>query len=162
MTHTNKTIQAMFLFLTACAPPNAVRQVPEPLAPISTGDRLRVTHSDQCCRSPSIGLEESFSADSLVLRAGTGTPRLAIARSNITHIERWNSGQTHMASRALLGFLAGAALGGEIGYQSGCGHCDGDWRVLSGIGGAMIGGGAGLIVGIIVGHHRQGFWSTIP
>lgn len=162
MTDTNKTIQAIFVLLTACAPSHAVKQVPEPLAPISTGDRLRVTHSDQCCGSPSIGLEESFSADSLVLRAGTGTPRLAIARSNITQIERWNPGRTRMATGALLGFLAGAALGGEIGYQSGCGHCDGDWRPLGGIAGGIIGGGAGLIVGIIVGRQRHGFWRTIP
>ena len=66
-----------------------------------------------------------------------------------------------MGTGAVLGFLAGAALGGEIGYQSGCGHCDGDWRPLGGIAGGIIGGGTGLIVGMLVGRQRHGFWETI-
>jgi hypothetical protein len=120
-----------------------------------------VTHDGQCCTSPSIGLEQSLSADTLVLQA-EGTPRLAIARSNITTLERWNEGQPHMLAGGLLGALGGAVVGGLIGYQSGCGHCDGDWRPLGAIGGVLVGGVVGALAGVVVGSYRRGFWETIP
>jgi hypothetical protein len=60
------------------------------------------------------------------------------------------------------GLLGGATAGGLIGYQSACGHCDGDWRPLGGIAGAILGGGVGLLAGGIVGMQRHSFWETIP
>ena len=121
-----------------------------------------MTHDGQCCTSPSIGLTQSLTADSLVLQAGERTPRLAIARSNITRLERWNESQPHMLAGGLLGALGGAVVGGLIGYQSGCGHCDGDWRPLSGISGALAGGVVGALAGVVIGSNRHGFWATIP
>ena len=153
---------SILLVVTACAPSYSANQAPQPLAPISAGDRLRVTHNGECCTSPSIGLEQSLSPDSLVLQAREGTPRLAIARSNITYIERWNAGRSHKASGALLGFLGGAAAGGLIGFQSGCAHCDGDMRPLTALGGVIIGGSTGLAAGLLVGAIRHGFWETVP
>lgn len=155
---------SMFLLVTACAPStsNSAKQAPQAVVSISPGDRLRVTHNGECCTSPSIGFEQSLSADSLVLQAGEGTPRLAIARSNITRIERWNVGRTHMAVGGLLGFLGGAAAGGLIGFQSTCGHCDGDWRGLGAFFGVVIGGITGGAVGLRVGAIRHGFWETVP
>jgi hypothetical protein len=157
-----RIVFSILLLLTACAPSYAAKQAPQPTAPISPGDRLRVTHNGQCCTSPSIGLEQSLSRDSLVLQSGAGTPRLAIARSNIIQIQRWNQGRRRMGSAGLLGFFTGAALGGLIGYQSGCGHCDGDWRPLGALGGVISGGGTGLLAGMLVGAHRHGFWETVP
>lgn len=153
---------SILLVIAACAPSYSANQAPQPMAPISPGDQLRVTHTGECCISPSIGLEQSLSRDSLVLQAGEGTPRLAIARSNITRIERWNEGRTHKAVGALLGFLGGAAAGGLIGFQSGCGHCDGDWRPLNAFLGVVVGGTTGLAVGWLVGANRRGFWETVP
>jgi len=152
----------MLFLLAACTPSYAAKQAPQPMAPISPGDRLRVTHNGQCCTSPSIGLEQSLTGDSLVLQPGAGTPRLAIARSSITQIERWNQGRRHMAAGGVLGLFAGAASGGLIGYQSGCGHCDGDWRPLGAFIGVILGGGTGLIAGVLVGARRHGFWETVP
>src|SRR5438105_11034628 len=110
-------VSSIFFLLTACAPSYSANQAPQPMAPISAGDRLRVTHNGQCCTSPSIGLEQSLSRDTLVLQSGVGAPRLSIARSNITQIERWNHGRSHKAVGSGLGFLAGAIAGGVIGFQ---------------------------------------------
>src|SRR5689334_2784977 len=96
-------VSSTLVFLAACAPSHAINQAPQPLAPVSPGDQLRVTHNGHCCTSPSIGLEESMSRDSIVLRAEAGTARLAIARSNISRIERWNRGRTHKSTGAILG-----------------------------------------------------------
>lgn len=157
-----RIVASILFLLAACAPSYSAKQAPRPIAPVSPGDRLRVTHNGQCCTTPSIGLAESLSGDSLVLQSGPGTPRLAIARSGITQIERWNQGRTHMAAGGVLGLFAGAAAGGLIGYQGGCGHCDGDWRPLGAFFGALLGGGTGLIVGVLAGANRRGFWETIP
>ena len=161
-TPAERRIACSILFLVvACAPSYSAKQAPQPMAPISPGDRLRVTHNGECCTSPSIGIAQSLSRDSLVLQ-GEGTPRLVIARSNITRIERWNVGRTHVAAGGLLGFLAGATTGGLIGFQSGCGHCDGDWRPLGAFYGVVIGGSTGLLAGVLFGAKRRGFWETVP
>jgi hypothetical protein len=155
------TLASIRFILTACAPAHTANVAPQSIAPISAGDRLRVTHNSQCCTSPVIGTEQSMSADSLVLKSADGM-RFAIARSNITGIERWNTrGRTHMGVDAMLGFLAGALAGGLIGYESGCRHCDGDWRPLTAYLGAVYGGVAGLIVGLVVGANPRGFWETV-
>jgi hypothetical protein len=157
-----RIVSSILFLLTACAPSYAAKQAAQPIAPISPGDRLRVTHNGQCCTTPSIGLEQSLSRDTLVLQPAVGTPRVAIARSNITQIERWNQGRRHMAAGGALGLFAGAASGGLIGYQSACAHCDGDWRPLGALLGVIVGGGTGLIAGALVGAHRHGFWETVP
>jgi hypothetical protein len=153
---------SMLLLVTACASSHSANQAPQPMAPIAPGDRLRVTHDGQCCASPSVALEQSLTRDSLVLQSGGGAPRLAIARSNITRIERWNQGKRHKAIGGVVGFFTGAVLGGEIGYQGACGHCDGDWRPFGAIAGAIVGGGAGLVTGVLLGMRRHGFWETVP
>lgn len=158
---TMKSAFSMLLLVTACASAHSENQAPQPMASIAPGDRLRVTHDGQCCASPSIGLEQSLSRDSLVLQPGVGAPRFAIARSNITQIERWNQGRRHKAVGAALGFVTGAALAGVIGYQSQCRNCDGDWRPFGAIAGVIVGGGAGLVTGVLLGMRRHGFWETV-
>ena len=153
---------SILLIVTACAPASLVTQAPQPTAPIATGDRLRVTVGGPCCNSPAIGIAASLSRDSLVLQPGEGVPRFAIARSDITRIERWNAGRTHKAADAALGALAGAATGALIGYQSSCAHCDGDWRPYGAFVGAIGGGVIGMLAGVIVGSYRHAFWETIP
>jgi hypothetical protein len=152
----------MLFLLAACASAHSAEPLPTPVAPISSGDRLRVTHTSQCCTNPAIGIEYSLDRDSLVIQPEVGTQRFALPRSTITHIERWNAGQRHLASGSLWGALAGAAVGGLIGYQSGCGHCDGDMRPLGAISGAIVGGAVGLLAGLIVGAQQHSFWETVP
>jgi hypothetical protein len=160
-----RTLASVLFLLTACAPSRSTRvapPAPQPNAPISAGDRLRVTHTSQCCTSPAIGTEQSMSSDSLILQSPDGM-RFAIGRSSITRIERWNArGRTHMGAGAMLGLLGGALAGGIIGYESQCSHCDGDWRPLGALLGVMEGGGTGLLVGLIVGASPRGFWETVP
>ena len=152
---------ALFLvFLSACASAHSIPSA-KSVAPLVPGDRLRVTHISTCCANPSIGIEHSLSADSLVIQAQPDKAQFAIGRSSITQIERWNRGRTHIAAGALIGSLAGAATGGLIGYQSGCGHCDGDWRPLGAISGIIVGGGVGLLTGILIGARQHGFWETV-
>lgn len=153
---------SMLFFLAACAASPQANQAPSPVAPISPGDRLRVTHNGECCTTPTIGIEESLSRDTLVLQSEPEVHRFAIARSNITQIERWNLGKTHVLAGTTLGFLAGAVVGGLIGYESVCSHCDGDWRPLGAFQGVMIGGVTGLVTGLLFGAQPRGFWETVP
>jgi hypothetical protein len=156
-----KSAFLILLLVVACVPSQRANEAPQPVAPIAEGDRLRVTHDAECCTSPSIGVVQSLPADSLVLQSREGKTRIAIALSRIYRIERWNNHETRMARGALVGFLAGAAAGGLIGFQSACGHCDGDWRGLGASFGVLVGGLAGLLGGLFVGSH-YGFWETVP
>jgi len=151
---------SLVLVINACASAHPVPSA-KSITPLSPGDRLRVTHSSICCANRSIGIEQSLSADSLVIKPQPGTAQLAIARSNITQIERWNRGSRHLAGGAVLGTFTGALAGGFIGYQSTCGHCDGDMRPLGALEGVVLGGAAGLVTGIVVGAHHHGFWETV-
>jgi hypothetical protein len=121
-----------------------------------------VTHTSQCCANPAIGVEYSLDSDSLVIQQRMGAQRLALSRSSITEIERWNPGRRHLLAGALLGLVAGAVSAAVIGYQSNCGHCDGDWRPFGAIAGAIVGGGVGVLAGMAVGAHRRGFWERVP
>jgi uncharacterized protein YcfJ len=107
-----------------------------------------------------IGIEQSLTRDSLAMRSEAGK-QLAIARSSITEIERWNPGRTHRATGALVGSIIGAVTAGVIGYQSNCGHCDGDWRPYGAIAGGIVGGGIGLATGFLIGARHHGFWETV-
>jgi hypothetical protein len=157
-----RTLPSILLVLCACAPSYSTPVAPKPVAAVSVGDRLRVTHTSECCPSPAIGTATSMSPDSLVLQSSQGM-RLSLGRSSITRIERWNArGRTHKAAGAALGLLGGAAIVGFIGYQSGCAHCDGDWRPLGALLGVIVGGGTGLLAGIVVGAQHRGFWETLP
>ena len=159
---TRRIAFSMVLVLSACASGRPGSRSPNPITAISPGDRLRVTHTSPCCTNPAIGIEYALDRDSLVIQPEVGAQRFALPRSSITRIERWNRGRTHRQTGALVGLLAGATAGGLIGYQSACGHCDGDWRPLGAISGGIAGGGVGLLAGIIVGARRHSFWETIP
>jgi hypothetical protein len=87
--------------------------------------------------------------------------RFAIPRSNITEIQRWNPGHRDLFDSAILGALGGALVGGFLGYQSGCDHCDGDMRPLSAMVGVVFGGGFGLLTGLFVGYSHRSFWETV-
>jgi hypothetical protein len=121
-----------------------------------------VTHTSQCCANPAIGIERSLDSDSLIMQSEVSTQRFALPRSSITQIERWNPGRRHRLAGALLGLVAGAASLSVIGYQSNCGHCDGDWRPFGAIAGAIVGGGIGALTGMLIGTYRHGSWQTIP
>lgn len=152
---------SILLMVAGCVPSPSANQAPEPRAPIAIGDRLRITHDAHCCTSPSTGVVQSLTPDSIVLQSRGRPPRLAIARSNIYRIERWNDHETHMARGALVGVLTGAIAGGVLGFQNACSHCDGDWRGLGAFYGVVGGGLVGLLAGLVVGSH-YGFWQTVP
>ena len=152
-----RIVFAILLFLTACVPSQSVNEAPEPVLPIAEGDRLRVTHDARCCTSPSIGIVQSLSRDSVVLQSAEGRARLAIARSNIFKIQRWNARDTHMLRGAGIGLLVGAAVGALIGSMS----SDTDWRPVYEAVNSEIGGLIGLLLGVAVGS-RIGGWETIP
>jgi len=153
-------VSSIVFLLTACASA-PVHEAQDPVAPLSAGDLLRVTHTSSCCTNPSIGIGRSVGNDTLVMQPQTGQP-FAIPRSSITRIDRWNRGQTHKAADAGLGLLIGAVSGGFAGYSSGCDHCDGDMRPLSAMVGVIFGGTGGLLAGLLVGAYRLGFWEAVP
>ena len=157
-----RMVSSLALVLTACASAQSARPSAVLVAPISSGDRLRVTHTSQCCTNPAIGIEYSLDSDTLVLQPEVGVQRFALARSSISGIERWHPGRRHLLAGALIGFVVVAVPASVISYQTNCGHCDGDWRPFGAVAGAILGGGAGLLAGMIVGSRRHSYWETIP
>jgi hypothetical protein len=157
-------VVSSLLLITACktaalAPNVSPTAISNPVLP---GERVRVTHNSRCCDSPLIGIQKFLTRDTLTLWLQRGTQSDAIPRENITEIARWNAGRTHKAAGVGYGFLIGAFAGGALGYSTACAHCDGDWRPLGAIAGSIVGGGAGSLVGLVVGTARRGFWEVVP
>jgi hypothetical protein len=120
-----------------------------------------VTHTSQCCTSPTLGFEKSLDRDSLVVQPESGNGQFAIARSSITQIERWNGGHRHVAAGAFIGLFVGTASGALIAYGTTEGQANED-RQLAALGGAILGAGVGVVGGALVGLYHHGFWETIP
>ncbi|MFL5504820.1 MAG: hypothetical protein ACJ799_12505, partial [Gemmatimonadaceae bacterium] len=95
-----RVFSSIALFLAACAPAHRV-DLYLSRAPVSSGELLRVTHTNSCCKTPLIGVAQSLNGDTLVLQAYAGSERFAIPRSSITGIERWNRGRTHKLDGAI-------------------------------------------------------------
>ena len=151
-------ICSIWLLLGACAPAYSTAPANR-VTTVSPGDRLRVTHSGQCCTSPAIGIEQSLDRDSLVMRPESGNGQVAIARSSITQIERWNPGPRHVGAGAVIGLFVGTAAGALIAYGGGHSY---EEKQLQALGGAVLGAGLGVAAGIFIGARHHGFWEAVP
>jgi hypothetical protein len=124
------------------------------LGPLEPGHRVRVWHSDPCCRSPLTGTLVSVSGDSVVLRAAEAAPPRAISRTFVRSVQRaYTAGDYGMRGMGL-GALAGLGTGAVVGHlASSCGDIpDGCFTIFGAAVGGVLGGFVGLVVGYAVGR----------
>ena len=128
--------------------------------PLAAGARVRVTHSDRCCRSPQVGELVSVSGDSVVLSAGSAGGRMALSRAAIWSIERGDGAGSHVVRGAVFGLLIGGGIGVALGHaRRACEYSTDDcWAglstVLFGGGVALLGATTGAIVGAQMPRER--------
>ena len=134
----------------------------EPLRP---GTLVRISHNDRCCRSPSVGTLVSVGADSVVIQQpGALGVRLALRRASVNAVETRHDIGGRAVAGAILGLVAGAAVGVVYGLASACRVVDDIciWPLILAYTGG-IGAAAGLVVGAVIGAQiRHVVWLTVP
>jgi hypothetical protein len=149
--------------------------VSAPIAPASGqtpsslgfGARVRISHTDPCCRSPQVGTLVSVTADSLVV--STGTPQqprvITLPRGTVTSLETGydagHYGWTGAGIGALTGLLAGVgiALGTDC---EGDEYCEGFRPLIGVVSGSVLALG-GMVIGGLIGHSvRRVTWVGVP
>lgn len=163
--------QSFLLFLTFLAVPHAgLAAEPDPLH--LAGSRVRIQAPDKSTAAGRLllggrkqaGTVVEMRGDTLLFTAdGQSTPAL-VPTESLTGLEVSRGMHSHVLAGAGLGFLAGALVGGVIGYASlheGPPYSDGDYGGVGAVSGAAIGGGVGIGVGAIVGSRRTERWETL-
>jgi hypothetical protein len=130
------------------------------------GDRVRVSHTDPCCRSPQVGRFVALGEDSLVLSIGRGSnaTRRALPRRAVRTLERGQRAGTYIVRGTVLGLLAGAAVSGAalaIQAANACADCWGAVLFIPYVvpAGAFLGALVGAAVGDAVPRIR---WRRVP
>jgi hypothetical protein len=122
---------------------------------------VRVTTFNSLGSWQVIGRIVSLGGDSVIVRAGVDSIRVAMDRRNITKLEGRFGGH-HAGKYALVGcFIGGAALG-LLGAQPTQGGDGPESIPLFAAIGAVGGCAIGLVIGVIVGHNHTGNWQAIP
>jgi hypothetical protein len=165
------------LYAIALAVPSlsAAQTSSSPGWPVQAGSRVRIL-------SPVLGDERqtvtvvSSTSDALVYRQNSQVAPQTLNNGAITRMEISTGTRAHKAKGALIGLLAGAAVGGIIGYATwqrptckdpnslfGCIAIDfgpgGDAAFAGGLGGIL-----GTIAGALIGIHQTDTWVpvTVP
>ena len=167
---------SMLYAIALAAPSLAAAQTSSgPEWPVQAGSRVRIL-------SPVLGDERqtvtvvSSTSDALVYRQNSQAAPQTLSSGAIARMEISTGTRAHKAKGALIGLLAGAAVGGIIGYATwqrptckdpnnsfGCIAIDfgrgGDAAFAGGFGGIL-----GTIVGALVGIHSTDIWVpvTVP
>jgi hypothetical protein len=130
------------------------------------GDRVRVSHTDPCCKSPQAGRFVSLGADSVVLLIGRGqnASRLALPRRAVRTLEHGQQAGTYIVRGTVLGLLGGtAAAAGALAIQAAnaCADCWGTLLLIPYVvpAGALVGALVGAAIGDGVSRIR---WRRVP
>jgi hypothetical protein len=127
------------------------------------GARVRITESNVTQR----GTILTAGADTVTLRPDRREETIAISRTGITRVELSRGLHGHTGAGIGLGFLAGLGVCALVGYNS-CGTCGGGeddqtTKMLSALAWGGILGGAGILVGGVIGaHHKTDRWEEVP
>jgi hypothetical protein len=167
---------SMFYAIALGVPALAPAQTPvNPEWPVQAGSRVRIL-------SPVFGDERqtvtvvSSTGNALVYRQNAQAAPQTLSSTAITHMEISTGTRAHKAKGALIGLVAGAAIGGILGYATwqrptcknpnqllGCLAIDfgrgGDAAFAGGLGGIL-----GTIVGALIGTQQRDTWVpvTVP
>ena len=152
----------MFAMMELLALSAASAQEPPALVP---GARARVTESGE--RSTRRGTVVTAAADTVTLKLDSGGETIALSRAAITRVEISQGLHGHTAAGIGIGLLAGFGVGAVYGYNH-CGTCgggedDATTRMLDALAWGGILGGAGMLVGGVIGaHHKTDRWEEVP
>jgi hypothetical protein len=165
----------MFYAIALAVPAVTPAQTPaNPEWPVQAGSRVRIL-------SPVLGDKRqtvtvvSSTSDALVFRQNAGVAPQTLSSGAITRMEVSTGSRAHKAKGALIGLVAGATVGGILGYATwqrptcsdpqgfGCIALDfgrsGDAAFAGAAGGIL-----GTIVGALIGTHQTDTWVpvTVP
>ncbi|GAC1657339.1 MAG: hypothetical protein NVS4B3_23770 [Gemmatimonadaceae bacterium] len=155
------------LFLTALLGSLLLPPAPlagQQIAPLGDGAVVRVW-SKLPVLTGRVGTVVRQGNDTLWLEAKSPIEPLTVPFLTIDRLElqrlsgsRWG----HVAVGATLGLVGGALVGGAIGYNTTCAHCDGDLRPLGALFGGAEGGLLGSLIGGFIGASRPTYrWAPV-
>lgn len=156
-------VEAAFLLLTAFSD----AALGQPAPPIGPGARVRVSHTDRCCRSPQVGTLVSVSADSVVLRAGRepATAVVALPKRAVSSLALGYDAGHYTRRGAAIGAGTGVVVGITLGLTVNCEDddiCQSFRPYFAAVGGAIFGAG-GLVLGALIGRSIvREQWVPIP
>jgi hypothetical protein len=136
--------------------------------PIAVGSHVRI-ESPVLGSGLQKGSVAASTADTLLFQPKAEVSPIPIATPNIVKLEVARGQHTHKARSALVGFLIGAGAGAVLGaatYKKPECHeivCDilPDTRSFDATLGAVLLGGAGAIVGAVIGAHPTDTWVPV-
>ena len=98
--------------------------------------------------------------DTLLFMADKRSVRTFVPTASLTSLEVSRGSRSHTLAGAGLGFLTGAVAGGVIGGTSGS-TTNNEESGLAVAFGALVGGGAGLVIGAIIGSRHTERWDAL-
>jgi hypothetical protein len=172
---TMRHISTLYVIALAVPALATAQTAGNPIWPVQAGSRVRIL-------SPVLGDEKqtvtvvSSTSDALVFRQNGQAAPQSLSSGAITRMEISTGTRAHKAKGALIGLLAGAAVGGIVGYATwqrptckdpnnsfGCIAIDFGPGGNAGFG-AAFGGIVGTLAGALVGIHSTDTWVpvTVP
>jgi hypothetical protein len=154
-------IRIGFLLLAVLAVPY-VALAAESESPHLAGARVRLLTPEFGARKQT-GTVVEARADTLLFTADHQSTRTLVPTASLTGLEVSRGMHSRVLAGAAIGFLAGAVVGGVIGYA--LVHeppsDDGDYGPLAAAVGAVIVGSVGIGVGALVGSRQTERWETV-
>ena len=122
---------------------------------VGIGDRVRT------------GTLLSTSPDSMVIQEPKNVA-FSVATKDVLRLEVVRGQQTHKLKGTVIGFLSGAALGALLGAATykpskcpGATWCLDFGEEFNVAGGAVVGAGAGTLIGLMIGAAPRDKWATV-
>jgi hypothetical protein len=134
---------------------------------VASGTRVRITEFESGKRKPHAGTVVTAGRDEVVLRLDGSEEIMPFAVTRIARFDVSRGMKGHTGAGIGLGLLAGASAGALVGVNQ-CGTCgggesDGLAKALNALIWSGIGGGAGMLVGGIIGaRHKTERWEEVP
>lgn len=144
------------------------QMAPSPRWPVAAGSAVRV-ESTVLGSGLHKGSVVAASSDTLLFQSAAATTPVAIGTPNIIKLEVARGQQTHKARGALIGFVIGASAGAVLGaatykepecHEIVCSILP-DTRSFEATLGAVLLGGAGAIVGALIGARPTDTWVPV-
>ena len=153
-------VAVAFLGVGACA-----HQPEAPLPPSIVGYRARIYEPSTPTTRPPIGIIRAYQDDSITLETSPGTlTAFRLSPAAVLEISRGHKKNTGRG--AVIGAIIGGAGLAIVGAADCAGDDDGFFEMSAGecaAGGALVGGGAGALIGMLIGSQIESErWEEIP
>jgi hypothetical protein len=134
---------------------------------VTRGEKVRVMHTDPCCRSPQVGRLVSVDLDSVMVRteSNQGGALIALPRGSVRYLEVPYATGTYTLRGGGIGAALGAAIGAIVILKDGCQGDEicGSMKGAFAVGAAAVGAFGGAVAGGLIGTTiRRVRWTRVP